>query len=225
MNGRVIVADIWSNAEIAREKERVAKGLAERERRRHDRGLLAKQSKLADPLFQAAPAQLQVAYWETFRRAYPGVPVHYEYMAALQQALAEQTAALRDFAEDRRIADLEARVREAESRAAAAQRETAPAASTTVKVIVNPTPPTLIVGPAPVVAEAEPLYYAAPACYGRGNRRAVAEGDGGRRGQILGNRGLDRFPGLKAGRIGQASSVFRPPLPRPALRPRAFSPL
>ena len=88
-------------------------------------GEALKARKLADPSFQAAPVAYQVAFWEDFSRRYPGVSSS-EQLTIARLRLAEQLEQKRsrDLQEER-LADLEARVNEAEARASEVRYATA----------------------------------------------------------------------------------------------------
>jgi hypothetical protein len=73
-----------------------------------------KARKLHDPVFQATPAAYQVAFWEDFSRRYTEVPCA-EQLEVAQARLAESQA------QAQRLADLEARVADAEAQLAPTQ--------------------------------------------------------------------------------------------------------
>lgn len=92
-----------------------------RETRLAAEGAAVKARKLADQNFLSSPAAYQLAFWQDFARAYPGVPVTEEIaIARLRVAEHEETRRARQ-EESRRIAELELRVREAEERAERAE--------------------------------------------------------------------------------------------------------
>ncbi len=116
-----------AEAHAGREAQRVAEAARLREEAevRHARlaaeGEALKARKLSDSNFIAAPLEYQVAFWEDFARKHPDVPSAEELTLA-RLRLAEKLEAKRAReAEERRIAELEARVREAEARAARAE--------------------------------------------------------------------------------------------------------
>lgn len=224
--GYVVSTDLLSEQEAEARRIRHEHAEAEREKQRREAALSLKQAKLADPFFRSAPAEQQVAYWHRFKREYPDVPVHAEYTLALQEMLREQTVALKAARENRRVEELEERVRAAEARTRAMAYDP-PAQATTVHVIVNPPP-----APQPVVVVQEripePFYYGVPHHRPVGHglvRNRMARHAGTASGIHLGTRGVERTGPLGKSRVGQASTVFRPPLPRPPLVPSAFSPL
>jgi len=221
---RVMETNLLTAEELEAERARRERAEARQAQQAHEAGVALKQAKLADPLFRGAPAEQQVAFWQDFKNRYPGVAVDAEYTLALQQALREQTEALRQVREAERIRELEERVRLAEARAAAPRDQ---ADQTTVNVVVNAP-----AAPQPIVVvqerEPEPVYYGVvhhrPVGHGLVHNRAprLARKDS----RIhLGTRGVERTGPLGESRVGQASTVFRPPLPRPPLVPSAFSPL
>lgn len=80
-------------------------------------GEALKARKLADSNFLSAPLAYQIAFWQDFSRRYPGVSVAEQLMIA-RLRLAEQFN--QRHAEEERLAELEARVNNAEARAQAA---------------------------------------------------------------------------------------------------------
>lgn len=107
----------------AREARRAAEAVRVREEQEIRRARLSaegealKARRLADPAFQAAPPNYQVAFWADFSRRYSDVPSE-EQLTAARQRLAEQWDARRVQAEQAdRLAELEARLIAAEARA------------------------------------------------------------------------------------------------------------
>lgn len=114
-------------AQAALEARRSAEAVRVREEqelrrvRENAEGEELKARRLADRSFQAAPPAYQFAFWDSFARRYPGVPVA-EQLTVARMRLAEQQEQLRVRNEQaERLADLEARVAEAEARAAEAE--------------------------------------------------------------------------------------------------------
>jgi len=205
VNGKVDSVQLISQDEYQEEQARRNAARAEREATRLEMARSIKEAKLADPAFQNAPPEQQVAYWEQFKRNHPEISVEGAYTRALQRLLEHQIVELRRAAEERRIAELEARVREAEARAAAAQ---------TVAVA------------APRVPEINvTINQEAPAAVpARGHGHDHHPGHFSRGGFI----GTGRFirsarPTTSGSRFGQGSSVFRPPLPPAPLATGAFN--
>lgn len=89
--------------------------------RRTAEGEALKARKLADPMFLAAPVAYQVAFWEDFALRYPEVPSAEELTIARLRLVESEAIARHRREEERRLADLEERVRQAEARAAAAE--------------------------------------------------------------------------------------------------------
>jgi len=215
--GVVTTTELKAEAAWLAEQDLKREAEAERAARRVREGLALREAKISDPSFRSSPVSRQLDYWGWFRAAYPGVSVDAEYAMAAQALLAEQTAALRRMRYERELADLEARVNQAEHRL---ERETAqPPLPPAIEVVVN-VPVTVV--PAPSEEPAREPCYAAPYWLHRGiasvqqvgrrnHDRAVKEI--ARSGVVLGNRPLDRSPLLRVGRVGQGSSPFRPPLP------------
>ena len=74
-----------------------------------------KARKLADPAFETAPLVYQVAFWQDFSRRYSEVPVSEQLMLS-RARLAEEMALSKERNEkEKRLADLEARIAEAEA--------------------------------------------------------------------------------------------------------------
>ena len=71
--------------------------------------------RLADPVLQAAAAADQVAFWEDFSRRYPDVDSSAPLAIARQHRIAQIEANLAREAEAQHLADLEARMQEAET--------------------------------------------------------------------------------------------------------------
>jgi len=77
-----------------------------------------KARKLTDPSFASSPLVYQVAFWEDFSRRYSEVPVS-EQLLLSRARLADQVVQSEERREkEKRLADLEARIVEAEARAA-----------------------------------------------------------------------------------------------------------
>jgi hypothetical protein len=83
-------------------------------------GLQALEQVRSDPEYDALSAEKQVAFWKSFKKRYPDVPLGEEYASALERHKLE----LEHQEMEQRIAALESRVREAESRADQAEWET-----------------------------------------------------------------------------------------------------
>jgi len=125
-DGFVSSVNIVSEEEAERmriERERIAeeRRLAEAARRERLRieGLETLEQVLSDPEYAALSAGKQVAFWKSFKKRYPDVPLGEEYASALERHRLE----LEQRQLEQRIATLESRVREAESRAAQAEWE------------------------------------------------------------------------------------------------------
>lgn len=103
------------------ERERREREQAERERReaRLARGLLIQEEKLGDALFLAEPTAKRLAFWRTFKRNYPEVPLAEDYYAALEERQDE----LRQRESENRLAALERKIDEAERRLAETEAE------------------------------------------------------------------------------------------------------
>lgn len=125
-DGRVVEADLIT-AEQARERrarereewERRRSLWAERQAKHLREGWELKQSRQSNPRFLSSPASQQVAFWRTFRARYPEIPIHEEYALALERYQDEWQNAQRERDRERRIAELEERLRRAEDRAMA----------------------------------------------------------------------------------------------------------
>ncbi len=116
-SGSVIRVALLSNADFATLEVRRAQVREEQEARRarlSAEGEALKARVLADPSFLVAPLSYQVAFWENFSRRYPGV-IGAEPLLIARLRLAEQRRT--QIEQEQRLADLEARVIEAESRA------------------------------------------------------------------------------------------------------------
>ncbi len=101
------------------ETRRVSQEQAEaRRQQRIERGEAQKASKLSDPVFLSATADVRLRYWSKFRRSYPEVDISQQ----LDQALDEFEADTKRQEQERRILELEARVRMAEAKAERSER-------------------------------------------------------------------------------------------------------
>ena len=104
---------------LAREEAR--RNTEERRVRLYAEGKTLLEEKRLDPGFQQRPTSDQVAYWRNFRAQYPDVNVDLEYADALGRYQQELAAMERELARSRELRDLEARVAEAERKAAEAE--------------------------------------------------------------------------------------------------------
>lgn len=82
-----------------------------------------KARKLSDPAFLAAPLSYQVAFWEDFSRRYSDVPSAEQLQTARARFAVEVADQRRQTEQTRRLAELEARVAEAEALASASIRQ------------------------------------------------------------------------------------------------------
>jgi len=80
-----------------------------------DEGRRIMARRLADPVFQAATPTDQVGFWEDFSRRYPDVDCSAPLAVARQHRIAQIEASLVQEEQARRLAELEARAREAEA--------------------------------------------------------------------------------------------------------------
>ena len=105
----------------ARRAEQAVRAREEREIRQarlSAEGTELRGRKLADPYFRAAPAAYQLAFWEDFSRRYPDVACT-EQLADARARRGEQLDLIRAKDEaDARVAELEARLQEVESKVA-----------------------------------------------------------------------------------------------------------
>ena len=124
--GSVVKVDILT-AE-AHQQDRVEKERARQEsermaevrrQQRIERGEIQKRKKLSDPLFLSAAAGDRLRYWSKFRRNYPEVDIS----AELNEAQSKYKAEVERIEQERRIAELEERVRLAEDRARRSERD------------------------------------------------------------------------------------------------------
>jgi hypothetical protein len=106
----------------ARRADDAARLNAEMVRRNAD-GEALKARRLSDPTFLSAPLSYQLAFWQNFSLRYPGVPVD-EQLTVAHLRLAEQYN--QQQAQEARLAELEARVNDAESRSDSAERHVYP---------------------------------------------------------------------------------------------------
>jgi hypothetical protein len=122
-DGRVVAIDLVSPGELAvqqaEEDARRAARLAQLER--EGRELHAAKTK--DAFFAALPASEQFAFWQRFAVRYPMIDVTAEVVALRPAVEQESRSRGRDLDRDAKMAALEARVDEAEARAARAERE------------------------------------------------------------------------------------------------------
>lgn len=115
----IISAEEAETRRIRREAEE-----AERRERLIAEGTALKEQRLADPGFHTSTATHRVAFWESFRKKYPDVPVDkVSYDAARKEFELEQAAEKAKVQEARRIADMERKLQEAEARAREAEQE------------------------------------------------------------------------------------------------------
>jgi hypothetical protein len=127
-NGKVSKMDLVSEAQqekirLSREKQQAeaAQMAAEARTKRIVEGMALRKSKLAETAFMNAPASERVAYWQSFKKLYPEVPLGAEYttaLADLEKDLAVQRIAS---AQQRQLDSLEQRVADAEDRAKRAE--------------------------------------------------------------------------------------------------------
>ena len=114
---RTIEAQAAHAAKVAADEARIREETEQRRARLQGEGEAVKAAKLADARFNAAPLAYQVSFWEDFARKYPGVDGR-EPLAIARLQLAEQLEEKRARAEQAaRIAELEARLAAAETRA------------------------------------------------------------------------------------------------------------
>lgn len=125
-NGNVSLVELMSQEEaeaLAREKAaaEAARVLRERElsAQREKEGLRVLQERLSDPDFLGAPPSARIAAWKRFRQMYPEVPLPDDFTHALQERQQELEASRTA----ERVAELERRVAQAETRADLAERE------------------------------------------------------------------------------------------------------
>jgi hypothetical protein len=114
VDGRVVDSDFLSPKDFAAQQvqQKANDAKAAQLRAQHiAEGEALKAQKIADPNFISAPPAYQVAFWQDFRLRYPEVSCDDEYKLALA----------RQQENEQNIADLKARVADAEDRAARAE--------------------------------------------------------------------------------------------------------
>ena len=129
-----LVEDVVFDVELVSEEEatarrirmeeeqfRLAQRLLEQQLAREAEGRRMRDQKLTDSTFLAAPASRRVAFWQDFAKRYPEVALPPDYDQALREYRLEQEMARTQQREDARMRTLEARVEEAEWRAALAE--------------------------------------------------------------------------------------------------------
>lgn len=126
-DGAVIKVSLVTKEEAAaarEEKERLRLARIEAEMRRREElireGERVRDATLADPAFLARSAAEQIAYWEAFKRNYPGVQPDSVYRAEL---LARHAKEVREDETRQRLLEMERRVAAAEARAEQAERD------------------------------------------------------------------------------------------------------
>ena len=123
-DGRVVSAKLISpDAAEARRLERMRQDELARQAavRRAVEGRSLRDRKLSDPSFLALPANSRAAYWQSFMRNYPGVPVGMDYEVAQRELQAEEAAMRAEADRMRQVAELQERAFVAEQRAADAE--------------------------------------------------------------------------------------------------------
>lgn len=128
VDGKVVELHLVSEEEAAARLLREEQERARREQEQRERhaalaaeGREQRDRTLADTAFLAKPASQRAAYWQSFAKRYPGVPLPTDYDAALNEMSLERQAAQAQAAEDARLRSLEDRVRNAETRAMLAE--------------------------------------------------------------------------------------------------------
>jgi hypothetical protein len=123
-HGRVVSASLISpEAACARRIERSRQEELARQAaaKRAAEGQALRDGKLCEPAFLALPANSRFAYWQTFMRNYPGVPVGMDYEVAQREVRAEAAAMQAEADRMRQYAELQDRAVFAEQRAAEAE--------------------------------------------------------------------------------------------------------
>ncbi len=119
-NGKVTLAELVSAEEAEARRIREAEAQAQRQEelrllreQRYAEGKVALEAKISDTAFQQASSTQRIAYWETFKRNYPEVPLPEDYYTALRERDLER----REQRASARLDDLERRTQNAEERA------------------------------------------------------------------------------------------------------------
>ncbi len=161
---RVVDVDLVSAEEaearrLRREEEqfRLAQQLLERRLAQEAEGRALRDRQLTDTAFLGSPPSRRIAFWQDFARRYPDVALPPDYDQALREYRLERETARTQQLEDARLRSLEARVQEAELRAALA--EDAARRSERRSRLAYPVTP-VVVAPRPVVHKSEATAYA-----------------------------------------------------------------
>lgn len=129
-DGKVSVIQLMTEDELAAHqqseaelKKRLQAEAEERNARLAAEGRALYEAKKKDPAFVDLPTAAQLEYWRSFALRFPMVPVWDEIQTLRARLTEEERIREQEHANELRMQALEARVREAEERAARAERE------------------------------------------------------------------------------------------------------
>lgn len=147
IGGRVVKISMVSeeqyrhDQEVARRNEAIAAQQArERRDQRIAEGHRVKDRVLNDPDFVSASGSRQIRYWKKFSERFPEIDIREEITAAADRQREERIVQLQAEVEQQRIANLERQLRDAQDRAAEAERDVRRLSNNTGRTIVYANP-------------------------------------------------------------------------------------